>query len=701
MSNTASTANQGYGGGLYLWGSQATLQGNTIVSNTATLSPTALGLGGGVYVREYTSFTLTNDLVAINQATTAGDGLWVGAQNEPVHPTSGRLRHTTIADNGTNGGSGQGVCLGPHATLALTNTIVAGHSSVGITVTVNSTATLEGTLWYNNGTESGGGGMFISGTVTVYGDPAFAGGGDYHLITGSAAIDVGVDAGVATDIDGDLRPLGLGYDIGADEFLDLTPIADAGPDQTVSTNATVTLDGSGSHDPGGALPLRYLWTQTGGPAVTLSNPAVASPTFTAPPDPAVLTFTLVVTNNLELPGHTPDEVVVLVTNPPTANAGDDQTVTTLALVTLDGSGSNDPDGNLPLSYRWTQSGGPTVTLSSPAAIDPTFSAPPDPALLTFTLMVTDSLGLPALTTDEVVITVTNQPPTANAGEDQVVATLAPVMLDGSGSSDPDGDLPLGYLWTQSGGPAVTLSSPVVISPTFSTPSDPAVLTFTLMVTDSLGLPGFTPDVVVITVTNQPPVANAGEDQMVARLALARLNGSGSSDPDGDLPLGYRWAQIGGPTVTLSTPTVVSPTFTTPPDPVVLTFTLAVTDSLGLETLAPDEVVVTVTNQPPVADAGESQEVTTLALVVLDGSGSSDPDGDLPLDYLWTQTGGPAVTLSDPAAVGPTFIAPSDLTVLTFTLIVTDRLGLAALTPDEVVVTVGAYHVYLPLVARNH
>jgi hypothetical protein len=40
-------------------------------------------------------------------------------------------------------------------------------------------------------------------------------------------------------------------------------------------------------------------------------------------------------------------------------------------------------------------------------------------------------------------------------------------------------------------------------------------------------------------------------------------------------------------------------------------------------------------------------------------------------------------------------------VLTFTLLVTDSLGLAALTPDEVVVTVEGYHIYLPLVVRHH
>jgi len=179
-----------------------------------------------------------------------------------------------------------------------------------------------------------------------------------------------------------------------------------------------------------------------------------------------------------------------------------------------------------------------------------------------------------------------------------------------------------------------------------------------------------------------------------------LDGNGSMDPDGDLPLAYWWTQTGGPSVTLSDPIAVMPTFTAPGDPAVLTFTLTVTDSLGLADPTPDEVVITVNNQPPVADAGPDQSVNTLSLVTLDGSRSSDVDGDLPLAYYWAQTGGPSVTLSDPAVVNPTFSAPGDLAVLTFTLIATDSLGLPAIVPDEVVIAVQPYRVYLPLVMRQ-
>jgi uncharacterized repeat protein (TIGR01451 family) len=60
---------------------------------------------------------------------------------------------------------------------------------------------------------------------------------------------------------------------------------------------------------------------------------------------------------------------------PTADAGPDQTVKEQTLVTLDGSGSADPDGDA-LTYAWAQISGPAVTLSDPTAQKPTFTAPP-------------------------------------------------------------------------------------------------------------------------------------------------------------------------------------------------------------------------------------------------------------------------------------------------------------------------------------
>ena len=79
---------------------------------------------------------------------------------------------------------------------------------------------------------------------------------------------------------------------------------------------------------------------------------------------------------------------------PNAIAGPAQTVSPGATVTLDGNQSNDPDGDA-LSYSWTQTMGPSVTLSDPDSAVTTFTAPSvsSSTLLRFELTVTDPLGL--------------------------------------------------------------------------------------------------------------------------------------------------------------------------------------------------------------------------------------------------------------------------------------------------------------------
>jgi hypothetical protein len=221
-----------------------------------------------------------------------------------------------------------------------------------------------------------------------------------------------------------------------------------------------------------------------------------------------------------------------VNDPPIADAGAKQTVQTLTQVTLDGSGSSDPEDNLPLTYYWQQTGGPLVALSSTTAESPTFTSPDDPGTLTFTLTVIDSRGSTS-TPDETLVTVINRAPIANAGPDQKVRTGVHVTLDGSRSTDPDHDLPLSYVWNQAGGPTVTLNSATTQSPTFAAPGDPSVLTFDLYVIDALGTPDLSPDRVKITVF-EPPVFYVYMPLLTHKYVLApdliveRITASGSN-----------------------------------------------------------------------------------------------------------------------------------------------------------------------------
>jgi hypothetical protein len=63
--------------------------------------------------------------------------------------------------------------------------------------------------------------------------------------------------------------------------------------------------------------------------------------------------------------------------------------------------------------------------------------------------------------------------------------------------------------------------------------------------------------------------------------------------------------------------------------------------------------VTASNTPPVANAGADQNVSGSRTVLLNGTGSSDGDGD-PINFLWTQSGGPPVTLSNSTSAAPSF-----------------------------------------------
>ena len=177
--------------------------------------------------------------------------------------------------------------------------------------------------------------------------------------------------------------------------------------------------------------------------------------------------------------------------------------------------------------------------------------------------------------------------------------------------------------------------------------------------------------------NRAPTARAGADQSVQPGAVVRLDGSGSSDPDGDA-LSYSWTAPA--TVVLSAPTEAQPTFTAG---AVGTYRFSLVVSDGARSSAPDEVIVTVgqANRAPVAAAGPDQRVTAGATVQLDGSGSSDPDGDA-LSYAWTAPAG--VFLSSTSGARPTFVAGA-AGVYRVSLVVGD--GRLTSPPDEVFITV--------------
>jgi len=109
---------------------------------------------------------------------------------------------------------------------------------------------------------------------------------------------------------------------------------------------------------------------------------------------------------------------------PNSIAGSSQTVTSGATVTLDGSQSNDPNGDS-LGYSWTQTLGPSVTLADANASTTTFSAPTvtSDTLLRFSLQVTDAGGLSDTATASVTVRSTATNPGSSGGGGGGAASL--------------------------------------------------------------------------------------------------------------------------------------------------------------------------------------------------------------------------------------------------------------------------------------
>ncbi len=327
--------------------------------------------------------------------------------------------------------------------------------------------------------------------------------------------------------------------------------------------------------------------------------------------------------------------------PPIANAGPDVVAFVGDTVMLDGSASSDPDGN-PLTYLWTlrlRPAGSTAALSSATAIMPTFVAD-QAGRYEIDLVVNDGIVNSAVDTVVVTTPPANTNPVANAGPDQNAVTGQTVTLNGTGSTDIDGDV-LTYAWiftARPAGSAATLANPTSAMPTF-VPDVPGTYTAQLTVDDGRG--GSNSDSVNINTTqaNRPPTANAGPDQAVIVSQQVLLDGAGSSDPDSN-PLIYRWTLIARPagsSATLTGATTQTPSFIADRagDFIVQ---LIVND--GFVDSAPDTAVITTSNTRPVANAGPDQTVAQGATVSLDGSGSTDANGD-PLTFFWSLTTTPA------------------------------------------------------------
>ncbi len=376
--------------------------------------------------------------------------------------------------------------------------------------------------------------------------------------------------------------------------------------------------------------------------------------------------------------------------PPVAQAGVDQSVATGASVALDGSASNDPDGDT-ITYQWTLSAmpaGSTARLSDPAAPRPTFTSDRD-GVYQADLVVHDGRMDSAM--DSVTITAArpNARPQAAAGADRTVQLGSVVSLDASSSSDPDGDK-LTVVWSFAEKPAGSkagIKDSAAVRTLFVADT---VGEFRVSLIVSDGRLTSDADTAVITVVdnNTPPRANAGPDQSVSLGTVVQLDGGASVDDDGD-PLTYRWSFVSKPAGSnagIKDPASAHTLFVADTEG---QFVVQLIVDDGRDASAPDVLVVTTTkhNAAPVAKAGDDQDVEVGATVVLDGGASTDADHDV-LGYAWTlvsRPDGSAAEIGQQDAAQASFVADVE-GQYTVRLVVND--GQAQSAPDTMIVTAG-------------
>jgi len=199
-----------YGGGICCYMSSPTITGNIIVENSST------GNGGGIMCHTSSSPTISNNIITGNRANNDGGGINC-ANSYPIITNNTIIGNWAVSHGGGIHGVGRAVPI-------ITNSIFWGNNaSIGqeIAVRANSSFTVS-----HSDVEGGQESVFVDPNCVLHWDSSVfdtdplildPGNRDYHLSTESPCIDAGVDAGVYNDFEGDLRPVGFGFDIGADE----------------------------------------------------------------------------------------------------------------------------------------------------------------------------------------------------------------------------------------------------------------------------------------------------------------------------------------------------------------------------------------------------------------------------------------------------------------------------------------------------
>ncbi len=357
-------------------------------------------------------------------------------------------------------------------------------------------------------------------------------------------------------------------------------------------------------------------------------------------------------------------------------------------VLLDASSTIDNDGD-DLHYHWMQISGDEIQTIGDDAAWLSFQAPDITNILndtvSFELTVTDNFGGTAKKIITITVNNINDAPVADAGIDQTVDEDSLIILDASGSLDPDDDN-IDYHWEQLSGIPVTLNDGDTRFASFhsfslSTNSQ-EILVFELTVSDENGAKDTDLIYIAIRNINENPIIDSFQDYITNEGDPVFLTVT-AHDPDGDI-LYYQWNQVSGSMVVLNNNKVSNPVFTAPFNaanvPLHLAFEIIVSDDFGGFDIDTVEVQIFNINESPVVVTESSLYRNAQEIVYLDAASSYDPDGDT-ITFFWEQIDGDSVILASIETSSTSFTAPVlhgfDPDIYRFLVTVSDPLGKSA------------------------
>jgi len=437
----------------------------------------------------------------------------------------------------------------------------------------------------------------------------------------------------------DLDNYQLAYMTVYDSAVDTAPVVSVvHTELSISPGQSVTFDASGSYDAEDTTVSVYAWDLDGDLVFDDADTAIVEHTYDANgtyPVNVIITDLGGLTDVLEMP------LIVSVTptanNPPVAQATASKYDPNIdEEITLDASTSYDLEDSKPVSWEWDLDGDGSYDDDSGEVITASWS---EPGIKEIDVLVKDSEGFGDNLDDVLLIDVQdadNLPPIAAAVADKVNANVGePVNFDGSGSSDPDGQVTQ-WLWDFDGDGLYTDGFAEIMDYTFW---GPGIYNVDLKVVDNLGADDTLDTPLTIAVSGDPneaPTAVATVDKHVVNVdEPITFDGTDSTDPEEGSPVVYEW-DLDGDGLYIDQ---FMPTFdffyTSPGE---YDIDLRVCDTPGLCDTLDDTIHIQVlsgSNQAPVAVASADKNFIYLNdTVMFDGSQSYDYEDGAPVSWQW-------------------------------------------------------------------